>query len=117
MGAVKDSAMAKQFKAVAQPLLDSLKAVEEELTQPKAVTDYDLFNFPNKLNDKLAGLRDAVASSDNAPTPQSFAVFDDLSARIDAQVAKMNQFLGKHLADVNKFVSEKQLYLIREDVR
>jgi hypothetical protein len=39
MGVIKDSAIAKSFKAISQPMLDSLKKVEEELTQTKAVTD------------------------------------------------------------------------------
>src|SRR4051812_25599937 len=56
-GSIKDSAMAKAYRTATTPLLDSLKKTEEELTQPKAVTNHDLFNFPNKLDDKLAGLK------------------------------------------------------------
>lgn len=115
IGVVKDSVLSKKFKAVAQPLLDSLKKVEEELTQPKAVTDYDLFNYPNKLNDKLAGLRDVVASADAAPTKQSYLVFDDLTSRIDVQITKLKNILDLKLPEVNKFVEEQKLFLIKEE--
>jgi hypothetical protein len=111
---LRDSAIANSFKAVTKPLLDSLKKIEEELTQPRAVTDYDLFNFPNKLNDKLAGLRASVGSADAAPLPQAYAVFDDLSAKIDLQIARMKTLLDKKLAEVNRYVYENKLFMIRD---
>jgi len=114
-GVIKDSTLAKSFKAMAQPMLDSLKKVEEELTQPKAVTDYDLFNYPNRLNDKLAGLRESVASADAAPTPQAYQVYKELSEKIDAQIKKLKSILDQKLAGVNKFVEDQKLYLIRDE--
>jgi hypothetical protein len=112
-GGIKDSAVARQFKTVSQPLLDSLKKVEEELTQPKAVTDYDLFNFPDKLNDKLAGLKDAITNVDASPTQQEYDAFKDLSARADAQIARMKNILETKLAELNKFIEEQKLFLIK----
>ena len=51
--------MVKKFRTISSPLLDSLKKVEEELTQPKAVTDYDLFNlFPRS---RLKGAKTPAA--------------------------------------------------------
>ncbi len=109
---VKDSSVAKKFKETSQPFLDSLKKVEEELMQPKAVTDYDLFNFPNKLNDKLAGLRDIVAQADAAPTKSSFEVFAELSGKINQQISKMNSIIDSKLATVNKMIEDEKLYRI-----
>jgi hypothetical protein len=109
---MKDSALVKKFKKVSQPLLDSLKKIEEELTQPKAVTDYDLFNFPNKLNDKLAGLRDVVASADAAPTTQSKAVFEDLSGRIDVQLKKLDAVKNAQLPEFNQLMEQEKIFMI-----
>ncbi len=110
---IKDSAMVKKFRTVYTPLVDSLKKVEEELTQPKAVTDYDLFNFPAKLNDKLAGLKDAVLSADAAPTPQMYLVYDDLEKRVNVQLEKLKDISSTMLPPVNKMAEEEKLYLIK----
>ena len=39
--------------------------------------DYDLFNFPDGLNDKLAAVKEAIASADAAPTRQEYEALDD----------------------------------------
>jgi len=113
---IKDSAIVKNFRSATSSLLDSLKKSEEELTQPKAVTNYDLFNFPNRLDDKLAGLKDAVESADAAPTSQSYLVFDDLSKRADIQIQKMKTVLELKLADVNKMIEENKLFILKQKI-
>ena len=109
---IKDSALVKEVKKVTQPFLDSLKKVEEELTQPKAVTDYDLFNFPNRLDNKISILSSAVSSADSKPTQSAYEVFDDLSAKADIQLNKLNSILSAQLPAVNKIIEDKKLYLI-----
>ena len=111
---IKDSAIVKIFRTVYTPLIDSLKKVEEELTQPKAVTDYDLFNFPAKLNDKLAGLKDAVLSADAEPTAQMYLVYDDLEKRVNVQLAKIKTISATLLPPVNKIVEDEKLYIVKE---
>ena len=95
-------------------MLDSLKKIEEELTQPKAVTDYDLFNYPNKLNDKLAGLHDIVAAADARPTNSCFMVYDDLSEKIDRQLKKMDDILNARLPELNSIIEKEKLFNIRD---
>jgi photosystem II stability/assembly factor-like uncharacterized protein len=113
-GNMKDSAMVKKFRTVSDPLIDSLKKVEEELTQPKAVTDYDLFNFPSKLDDKLAGLKDAVLSGDAEPTAQMYLVYDDLEKRVNVQIEKMKTLTTTLLPPVNKMIEDEKLYIVKE---
>lgn len=112
---IKDSTVVKKFKSIAQPLLDSLKKVEGELTQPKAVTDYDLFNFPNRLNDKMASVKGSVASADAAPTKQAYEVVEDLSKRVEVQVNKLKTTLSTKLPEVNKFIEEQKLFFIKAE--
>ena len=110
----KDTAVIAKLKLVSGPMLDSLKKIEEELTQPKAVTDYDLFNYPNKLNDKLAGLHDIVASADARPTNSYFMVYDDLSEKIDRQLKKMDEILNVRLPELNSIIEKDKLFNIRD---
>ena len=112
VSAIKDSALAREVKKVTQPLLDSLKKVEEELTQPKAVTDYDLFNFPNRLDDKLAGLASIISSADCKPTQPMYEVADVLTAKADEQLKKLTQIIAAQLPAVNKILEEKKLNMI-----
>jgi photosystem II stability/assembly factor-like uncharacterized protein len=110
---IKDSALVKEVRKVSQPFLDSLKKVEEQLTQPKAVTDYDLFNFPNRLDDKLAALFNIASSADSKPTQPMAEVFSDLSAKADAQLDRLNAILTAQLPAVNEMIEDKKLYLIK----
>jgi hypothetical protein len=114
-GNIKDSLLVRNFKKIAQPILDTLKMIEGELTQPKAVTDYDLFNFPNRLNDKMASLRNSVGTADAAPTQQAYEVFADLSVRTDLQLEKLKSILSAQLPDINKFIEEQKMFLIKEE--
>ncbi|MBP6402325.1 MAG: glycosyl hydrolase [Bacteroidia bacterium] len=111
----KDTSIASKIKAFSKPLLDSLKKIEEEMTQPKAVTNYDLFNFPNKLNDKLAGLHDVVGAADAAPSSSCFAVAEDLEARINIQLKKMDLVLSDLLPPLNNFIEQQKLFKIKSD--
>ena len=112
---IKDSLLVKEIKKVTQPLIDSLKKIEEELTQPKAVTDYDLFNFPNRLDNKISILNSIVASADSKPSKSMYDVYNDLSAKADLLINKMNTVLSAQLPGINKIIEDKKLYLINRD--
>ena len=109
---IKDSALVKEVRKGTQPFIDSLKKIEEELTQPKAVTDYDLFNFPNRLDDRLSALSSIISTADTRPTKSMYDVYDDLSAKADFQLQKLNTVLTAQLPAVNKIIEDKKLYLI-----
>jgi photosystem II stability/assembly factor-like uncharacterized protein len=105
--ASKPSATTRALKAEAQPLLDSLSAVENELIQTKAKSSQDVLNYPVRLNNKLMALGSMIASSDDRPTKQMMEMFADLSARIDAQLQRLKPLLG---AGVDKFNKAAQSY-------
>jgi hypothetical protein len=114
VGAIKDSTVANRVKSATQPLLDSLKKVEEEITQPKAVTDYDLFNFPNRLNDKIAGLNYAISAADFAPTASAIENFNELSGKCDVQLARLKTIIKKQLPEYYSVVEKEKLYMIKD---
>ena len=89
-------------KEAAKPVLDSLAAIEAKLVQVKAEAFQDVLNYPIKLNNKLAALASTVATGYNRPTDQEYAVFDDLSAKVDAQLDKLEPILQGQLQTLMK---------------
>ena len=89
-----------------------LTAVEEELIQTKIKAGQDALNYPIRLNNKLAALSSTVDSYDGAPTAQSYAVFDDLSTKVDAQLAALARIKTDDIAAFNKTFTAKNLPVI-----
>ncbi len=79
-----------------------LTEIEEALFQTKIKSGQDALNFPIRLNNKLAALSSYVDGSDDGPTTQAYAVYDDLVAKIDAQLAAFAKIKSEDLAEFNK---------------
>jgi hypothetical protein len=58
------------------------------------------------------GLASAVDSADYAPTNQSYDVYNDLTAKIDAQLAIFAHIKTEDIAEFNKTLAEKNLPVI-----
>ncbi len=84
----------------AAALAEKLTAVEEALLQTKSKSPQDPLNFPIRLGDKLAGVRAAAATGDHAPTAQAVAVARELTAAIEAELAKLDAL---HADDLPRF--------------
>src|SRR5262249_54680633 len=91
----------------AKTLGDKLTAVEEELYQTKNRSNQDPLNFPIRLNNKLAALAGSIAGADAQPTDQQVAVYEDLTARINAQLEKLRQALATDVPAFNKLVRDQ----------
>ncbi|MCG8352769.1 MAG: hypothetical protein MI924_33820, partial [Chloroflexales bacterium] len=96
-------------KEAAQPLIDKLSAIEEELIQTKATTPFDMIALTTKLNAKLAALTSVVASADAAPTQQAYDVFADLSGRIDCQLEALRAVMTSDLTAFNDLVRRMEV--------
>jgi photosystem II stability/assembly factor-like uncharacterized protein len=105
----KGSADAKAVADAADALKKKLTAVEEALYQTKNQSNQDPLNFPIRLNNKLASLAGVVASADARPTDQAHTVYDDLSGKIDAELAMLKKVLADDLAAFNRLVKEKDV--------
>ncbi|MGH9838316.1 MAG: glycosyl hydrolase, partial [Blastocatellia bacterium] len=99
-----------------QPVVDSAKslnekltAIEQELYQTKNQSSQDPLNYPIKLNNKLAALGGSIAGPDSQPTDQHYAVFEDLNARINAQLEKLRQVMATDVPTFNKLAREKEV--------
>ena len=103
---------AKGNKAIADAadaLDKKLTAVEEELYQTKNQSSQDPLNFPIRLNNKLAALAGVVGGGDAAPTDPSYVVYEDLTAKIDGQLARLRQVIDTDVPAFNALVREQNV--------
>jgi hypothetical protein len=99
----------KLINDAATTLKKNLAGVEESLYQTKNQSSQDPLNYPIRLNNKLAALGGVVQSADAAPTEQSYAVYDDLVAQIDAQLAKLAQIMKTDVPAFNQLVRDQNI--------
>ncbi|MGB9430527.1 MAG: glycosyl hydrolase [Gammaproteobacteria bacterium] len=85
----------------AKPLLDGLTGIEDALIQSKAHASEDVLNYPIRLNNKLAALFSSVEFSNSKPTAQDYAVFQELTAQADAQLAHWQSVQSSALPALN----------------
>ena len=97
------------LNALAERLETRLSAVEEEVYQVRNRSDQDPLNFPIKLNNMLGALARSIETGDARPTDQSYAVFKELSERLNVQRAKLDQALHTSLAPVNEQLTRQGL--------
>jgi photosystem II stability/assembly factor-like uncharacterized protein len=97
-----DQEHGKELSASSDQLDKKMTAVEDEIIQSKSKSSEDPLNYPIKLNDKLMALGGTVESAETAPTKQSYEVFEMLSAKLDAQLAKWKEIQAGDLAELNK---------------
>jgi hypothetical protein len=79
----------------------SLASIEGHIYQTQLRSSQDPLNYPIMLNNKLAALAGVVQDGEAAPTEQSYAVFADLSQRLDRELAALDQALGTELPVLN----------------
>jgi hypothetical protein len=109
LGNVSDTALASSLKKSVKPTIDSLNAIAEKLYNPKAKAIQDVLAHPIMLNDKLAGVGSVISSADTKPTKSSYDAFNDISARIDVQLAKLKKILDEKIPEFNRMVLEKKI--------
>jgi hypothetical protein len=99
----------KEVQAIADSLLKPMAVVEEEVYNTKLRSGQDPLNFPIRLNNKIAALQGVVESSDNKPTDQTYVVFKELSAKLDAQMQKLQQSLKADLPRLNAALKREKI--------
>jgi photosystem II stability/assembly factor-like uncharacterized protein len=104
----KDDAQ-KPVVAAAKEIDKKMTEVEETLYQTKNRSEEDPLNFPIKLDDKLNSVADSASLGDNRPTAQAVAVKNQVTAAIDAQLARLRQIWEADLAHFNSLAKEKSV--------
>ena len=102
----------KDLLAAADALGKKMTPIQEELIQPKLKSSQDSLNYELKLDGKLAVLAEVVESADAAPTRQSYELFDTLSQKVEAQLARWKEIVGKDLLALNERMRKENVPLI-----
>jgi photosystem II stability/assembly factor-like uncharacterized protein len=101
-----------RLKTLGEAISEKLTAVEGEIYQYRNRSSQDPLNYPIRLNNKLAALQGIVESGDAKPTDQAYAVFKDLSARLDRQLARLDAIVKTDLPDLNAILRERNQEMI-----
>jgi photosystem II stability/assembly factor-like uncharacterized protein len=104
---------AKPIVAAAKELDKKMTAIEEALYQTKNRSSQDPLNFPIRLNDKLASVADSAGTGDFAPTAQQRAVYVQLVAQIDAELAKLRALWATDLPALNAMVKQSEVVAVQ----
>ena len=102
------------IKTAGQALIDKLTDVEGEIYQHRLRSGQDPLNYPIRLNNKLAALQGTVESGEYRPTDQSYAVFKELSARLDVQLARLETLIKNDLTSFNTALSGAGLAPVKD---
>jgi photosystem II stability/assembly factor-like uncharacterized protein len=93
---------ATQIHSAGDALRGKLTDVEEAVYQVRNRSGQDPLNFPIKLNNKIGHLLEVVEGGQDAkPTDQTYAAFKELSAELDAQLAKLKSSVTADLPAFN----------------
>jgi photosystem II stability/assembly factor-like uncharacterized protein len=103
-----------EIQALADSLMKPLTLVEEEVYQVRNRSGQDPLNFPIRLNNKIAALAGVIESADNKPTDQSYEVFKELAAQLDAQLQQMNKTMGSQLPLLNAALKREKIQAVED---
>jgi hypothetical protein len=108
--------LVKRVGGQSRPIVDAgnslnkkLTEIEEALYQTKNQSSQDPLNFPIRLNNKLAALLGVVSRSETPPNDQSLAVYEELSAQINAQLQKLSQIMKTDVPAFNQLVKDQNI--------
>jgi hypothetical protein len=93
---------APSLNAPAERLTTRLSAVEEDTYQIRNRSGQDPLNFPIKINNQLGALFRIIETGDAKPTDQSYVVFKELSAQLDAIKQRLDTLLKNDLEQFNQ---------------
>jgi hypothetical protein len=102
----------KPLVATSADLRKRTGAIEEELIQVNSKSSEDEANYPTKLNSKLGYLQNVIDSADAAPTAAEADVFADLDQRLEVQLAKWREVLGKDVPALNDAMRKNNIPLV-----
>ena len=102
----------KELKAFADSVVKKMTGIEEVLYQTKAKSGQDVLNYPIRLNDKIAGLFNVVASGQTAPSKQAKEAFADLAAQSDVALSRLKAVMASDLKALNQMIHEKMVPVI-----
>jgi photosystem II stability/assembly factor-like uncharacterized protein len=104
-----------QFTALlttAQEIEKKMSPVEGEMLQVKVKSTESMLNYPSMIDERLHSLAGTVESADTAPTEQSYAVFEELSQQLDAQLTQWKQIVAHDIPALNDLIRTQSVPVI-----
>tara|TARA_B100002003_G_scaffold17606_2_gene14571 strand:- start:8120 stop:10756 length:2637 start_codon:yes stop_codon:yes gene_type:complete len=93
-------------RKAAKSLMNKLSQIENQLTQNQYETPSDRLRHPTMLKQRMEALVSVVSISDAAPPQQAYGVYEDLSSKIDDQLALLSKLEKQDLPRVNKQIEQ-----------
>lgn len=98
--------------AACRALSDRLAAAEGKLVESRGTSRADSFNYPPKLNSKIASLESTVSMGPSRPPTQCYAVFHSLQAEALAAMAELSSLMTDETAALTDQMREARVPLI-----
>ncbi len=112
----KDNEATKDLVEKAKKMKEGFGEVEKALYQTKNRSNQDPLNFPIRLTNKLGHLNRLVSIDDFPPTDQDIAVKNEMTTKINAQLATFDKLVDEEMKAFNDAFNELGLdYLSIEE--
>jgi hypothetical protein len=85
---------------------EKLLEAENDVVESRSRGAADSFNFPPKVNSKLASLQSTVSYGDSRPPEQTYEVFKLLSQQADQGLAALQQIIDTEVKQLNDKVAK-----------
>ena len=102
----------KELIAYGTGIVDSLTRIEETLYQTKNRSGQDPLNYPIRLTNKLAHLNSLTGIGTYKPTAAAYAVKEELTSEIDAELAKYRRIVDQNVPEYNRMILEREVEVI-----
>ncbi|MBN3520480.1 glycosyl hydrolase [Algoriphagus lutimaris] len=83
-----------------ESIKEEMDEIEKTLYQTQNQSRQDPLNFPIRLNNKLAHLSSVVGNGDWAPTDQSYEVKEELTEKINVQLARFKELEQNQISKI-----------------
>ena len=104
-----DQSFAKRLKDATTPVRAKLEVVRGELVDWYNHADQSTLHFPIRLYNMMLSLASQVQSADAAPTKQHGEIFNDLSAKVEAQLRALQQVESTEVPALNKLLLQLEV--------
>ena len=105
----------ESLKVISDPILDSLRSIEQDLIQTKNESSQDPINYPPKLDDQIAYLYTTVNFQDSKPTEGISERKDDLRMELDLQKDRLQRVIENDVKRFEKFLNDNEIPFIVVD--